>query len=57
MFVQLFLFVLGNVVLEPFSEDFQDHAFEGPSFSSWISKASYLGHIAPMSKFSTYSIE
>jgi hypothetical protein len=28
-----------------------------PSFSSWNSKASCLEHVAPMSKFSIYSVE
>jgi hypothetical protein len=43
-----FVAVLGNVVPEPFSED-KTKLSRSPSFSSWISKVSYLGHVAPMS--------
>jgi hypothetical protein len=53
MFVAFYLFdcvcfTLGNIVSDPFSEDFQDQAFEESSFSLRISKASYLEHIAPI---------
>jgi hypothetical protein len=48
-FIDLFCcFALGNVVPEPFNEDFRTKLSRSPSFSSQISKASYPEHVAPM---------
>jgi hypothetical protein len=45
----LWLFALGNIVMESFSEDFQDQAFEESQLFFADQPASYLEHVAPMS--------
>jgi hypothetical protein len=40
--------VLGNIVSEPFVEDFQNQAFEESQFSLQGSKASALDHFVPI---------
>jgi hypothetical protein len=50
-------FTIGNVVPEPFFEDFRTKPTKSPSCSSRINKASLLEHFAPIVTFFVYSVE
>jgi hypothetical protein len=50
--------MIGNIIPEPFFEDFQDQAFKDYNSKILIiNKASHLEHFAPIVIFSIYSVE